>query len=240
MTSIHRAVGCFGVRASVCPADGDDGNIFVLGCDLPAGSFPKSFVYEDQCYTIDPYGTCEALPSGFTVVDPAGLYDSCGECIEDDHPGDMPTTCGCTALQWVAMCEGGDSCGGLVPAYEIAGYTLAYFAHSSCSGPTGGLEWNGRFACAVDTVCHWPLDVTDFGTHHVTESELTVTPGLGIQRRTIGGVDEWSLAIYSNSSPASDFWVGKKLTGSTPAGTYTKAAGCENSKATIVAQAYVP
>lgn len=156
-------------------------------------------------------------------------------------------TCGTAIATVQVQVRCGASCGPVQPASVSIPDPLSLFCDKLgvCAvGTACGIVWNGSLfrAGAVDA-CEFvsPASAVTFGCqfgipppicgYHLNNARIIFV---------VGAPGFWELSISGGGGlPASTsgdtIWVGRKTTGSTPVGTYTKVSGCASGPASIVA-----
>lgn len=211
------------------------------GDDTATGEYVKStnipvvgtfFLKDGECLYLNPFDTGTLNQATAPGTEIATAQTSVTSCSDADCG--IPASCPCDQTNWDTWIASTHTCAtdqNFVKRYKISGYANTFFTTSTCSctAETGDPHWNGEFTAQDgETPCHWLADITAQDSHQTNGKTTTLDTRV---QRTDG--TKWEVIIGCGLPLSTDtIWKGEKTYGGTPAGRYTRTAGCD-SKATI-------
>jgi len=127
--------------------------------------------------------------------------------------------------------------------YKIVGYGVNYFDASGCQcQASASPEWDGVMDGTILGGCVFTVE-TPYAING-KEGTDSIDATTGVRLVDPGGDDPcyWLLSAwcYDSESEVHEIWSGRKYTGDTPVGRYTRTGGCDETRETADLEEYSP
>jgi hypothetical protein len=106
-----------------------------------------------------------------------------------------------------------------------------------CTNSIGGLPpWDGTLIIPTADGYDATASIRESQDYVPGDAAVSINSiDASVELRYVGGSECWIMAVLCGSGTIRNVWTGKKSTGSTFAGTYTRISGCDMTATVIVA-----
>jgi len=124
--------------------------------------------------------------------------------------------------------------------FRITGYTGALFNFGACAGAASGLPaWAGTWPdYAGPGSGVWDADSFNFPSNFSIQGRRLAQTEISYNGCNGAELAQWSIFLDIGNAADSEPWFGVSITGSTPAGVYTRFSGCSPGPATITVEQF--
>jgi hypothetical protein len=170
----------------------------------------------------------------------SGIWHQAGCCCNQ-----APCACPCDSDEWDALADSGTECHGLVQTYNLVGYSDYDLDECADCVDNASTAWDGEFKVSPTAIdwdstgppsCVWmgypwysigSRSISGKHFHNFDHHEYYKSTRLWLNTAQC----YWEMKIICDEYPGAwfDIWHGKKETGSTPVGTYSRIAGCDDT-----------